>query len=34
MEGTMFNWKAQDTQAFAITLAIGSFLALAVMIPA
>lgn len=35
MEGTMFSWKAQECiQIFAVTLAVGTFLALAAVIPA
>lgn len=35
MEGTMLNWKAQECiQIFAVTLAVGTFLALAAVIPA
>lgn len=31
----MFNWKAHETeQIFAVTLAVGTFLALAAVIPA
>jgi hypothetical protein len=35
LEGTMFNWKAQEcVQVFAVSLAVGTFLALAAVIPA
>ena len=35
MEGTMFNWKAQECiQIFAVMVAVGTFLALAAVIPA